>query len=408
MSNSLDMAVENQQPVVRGSLWQRFIADPSVRAAWPVFLAHRIILSLIGIIFALLILPAFPHPWAEDPSFVAPNHDPVLWFLVAPWQRWDTEHFLQIAAYGYNAHDGNTAFAPLFPLLTGILGRVLFGQYMLAALIISNIAYFVVLIYFHKLASHLFNEHTAHWSLQFLAFFPTAFFLLCAYTDALYLALTVAAFYYAERRRWLLVAGLVSLACITRLQGVVLVLPLLYMYGVQVRFRLTHIRREAIALVLAPLSLVAFYAYVYFIVGDHEFNKRLEQMWQVKLVPPWQSLIGGILALPQEAKGAGILYDILNLSMIIIFGVLVAYGAIRKIPLTYTIYAVCTLLVFLTRQKEGDLWMSMSRYVLALFPEFMLVTYLVKRRARRFGLFMLGAFFQTLFVIVFILYKWIA
>jgi hypothetical protein len=151
-----------------------------------------------------------------------------------------------------------------------------------------------------------------------------------------------------------------------------------------------------------------FYGYAYFLVGDHAVNKQLERVWQVRLVTPWESLIGGIFKLGAEFEGGGFLYDVLNLAVIIVFGWLIWHWWWHRLPPTYFIYALITMLTLLTRQKEGDLWMSMSRYALALFPAFMLVAWRVKKPSYRTGLFALGAFFQTLFVILFLLWKWIA
>ena len=172
-------------PFIRRRSGQFFSCDRAIIEALKVFLVHRLILSIVGIIFGLLVLHYFPHPWAESPAYLKPNTEPLLSLLVAPWQRWDSEHYLQIAAQGYNNQDGNTVFAPLFPLLVSLVGRLLFSEYMLAGLLVANFAYFGMLVYFYKLANHLFDAMTARYSLRLVAFFPTAFFLLCAYTEAL-------------------------------------------------------------------------------------------------------------------------------------------------------------------------------------------------------------------------------
>lgn len=390
------------------SWWKNFRRDPAVVEAFKVFLAHRLVLSAIAFLFQWFILPYYAHPWADEPTFLPYNTDPILSFLVAPWQRWDTQHFLEIAANGYNSFDGNTVFAPLFPLLTAIFGRLFFGQYMLAAWLLGNVAYFAALVYLYKLAAHLFDEKTARYSLQFLAFFPTAFYLICAYTDGLYLALVLAAFYYAEKRRWWAVAPLVALASITRVQGPVVVLPLLFLYFQQHGFRWQSIKKELIALLLAPLTLALYFGYVYFIVGDTIVLKQIERWYRVRTVLPWESLFGGLLKLGDEVKNGGIIYDVVNLSMLLIFAWISWRWFRRKFPAAYALYAAASLLIFLTRQKDGDLWMSMSRYVLSLFPVFIYVAWRVRKVRYRMGLFLFGAFFQTLMVILFLMWKWIA
>jgi hypothetical protein len=392
----------------RRGWWQTFRQDPAVREAFKVFLAHRLVLSAIAILFQWLILPYYPHPWAEEPTFLPYNTDPLLSFLVAPWQRWDTQHFLEIASGGYNNFDGNTVFAPLLPALMALFGRLLFGNYMLAGWLIGNAAYFVALVYLYKLAAQLFDARTARYSLQFLAFFPTAFYLLCAYTDGIYLALVLAAFYYAEKRRWWPVVPLVGLACLTRVQGPVIVLPLLFLYFQQHGWRWQSIKKETIALALAPVTLALYFAYIYFIVGDTIVLKQIERWYHVRTVTPFESVFGGLLKLGNEASNGGLIYDIVNFSMIVVFGWLTWRWFRRKLPPAYAIYSLVTLLVLLTRQKDGDLWMSMMRYVLSLFPVFIYVAWRVKKVRHRMGLFLFGAFFQTILVILFLMWKWIA
>ena len=58
--------------------------------------------------------------------------------LVDVWARWDSVWFLRIAENGYGAaEEAAAAFYPLYPLLVGLLGRVLFGHYVLAGVLIS-------------------------------------------------------------------------------------------------------------------------------------------------------------------------------------------------------------------------------------------------------------------------------
>ena len=209
-----------------------------------------------------------------------------------------------------------------------------------------------------------------------------------------------------------------TLASITRLQGGLLVLPLflLYLEQSQFRFRLPFQAKSrwpkidwaGLALLLSPASLVLFLAYVYFGAGDHNFRQQLERVWGVQLVTPWQALVGGIFKLGEPAQADSFLYNLFNLSLILAFGGLSWLWLRYRLPPVYAIYGFCTLLILLTRQKEGDLWMSMSRYVLALFPVFMLVAWRIRKPGYRTALFALGAVFQVLFVILFLMWKWVA
>jgi hypothetical protein len=78
------------------------------------------------------------------------------------------------------------------------------------------------------------------------------------YSESLFLALTVAAFYYARTNRWLLACILAPLATLTRSQGMILALPLLIEYLHERNFRLQKIRWNITAFALVPTARLAF------------------------------------------------------------------------------------------------------------------------------------------------------
>ena len=50
------------------------------------------------------------------------------------WARWDSVFFVRIAEHGYDK--ASAAFYPLYPGLVAALGRVFFGHYLLAGIVI--------------------------------------------------------------------------------------------------------------------------------------------------------------------------------------------------------------------------------------------------------------------------------
>src|SRR5947208_14775835 len=51
------------------------------------------------------------------------------------WARWDSVFFVRIAEHGYDR--ASAAFFPLYPSLVAVLGRIFFGHYVLAGVVIS-------------------------------------------------------------------------------------------------------------------------------------------------------------------------------------------------------------------------------------------------------------------------------
>ena len=73
--------------------------------------------------------------------------------MVDVWARWDSVWFLRIAEHGYGAtEEATAAFYPLYPLLVGVLGRVLLGHYVLAGILISLAAALGSFALLHRLA----------------------------------------------------------------------------------------------------------------------------------------------------------------------------------------------------------------------------------------------------------------
>ncbi|MBI3914003.1 MAG: glycosyltransferase family 39 protein, partial [Chloroflexi bacterium] len=150
--------------------------------------------------------------------------------LLAPWQRFDANWFLKIAQFGYSADDGSVVYFPFYPILIRLLGKILLGNNLLAASLISNAALVGVLYLLYQLARDLTDEASATRTVAYLAIFPTVFFLFAPYTESLFLFLTLAAFHDATRARWARASIWGALAALTRLQGILLIVPLFYMW----------------------------------------------------------------------------------------------------------------------------------------------------------------------------------
>src|SRR6476620_5134641 len=112
------------------------------------------------------------------------------------WNRWDTRHYLRPAEHGY-ATSGDTrvslVFFPLYPWL--VRGAAFFVRnYMAAAFVVSGIASIAVGLLLQKLVRLDESEAVARNTVWFLFIFPTSYFLHIAYTESLFLALTLGCF----------------------------------------------------------------------------------------------------------------------------------------------------------------------------------------------------------------------
>ncbi len=344
-------------------------SDPAFRYALSLFVVMRVVISLWAALVLLVTqAPTGPDDVLRPYQGVEPVSGGIAELFLGVWQRFDTLWYLRIAAQGYAPHDGSTVYFPLYPMLIRFLGTLFVGNYLLAALVISNLAFVGVLFCMYRLTERQFGGTGARRSTLYLAIFPTAFFFLAAYTESLFLLLTLAAFLSAHEKRWWLAGSLGFLASLTRLQGVVLVVPLLYMYLRDRRFHPSRLRPDMLGPVIVPLGAVLFMAYQYLVVGSAPLMSTYQTQLYAQFVWPWGNIIASV---QQIVSPEGTFVDVLNL---LATGAFIAMTILsfRKLPMEYAIYMAITLLALMLRRTTLQPLVSMSRYVLVLFPAFML------------------------------------
>jgi hypothetical protein len=282
--------------------------------------------------------------------------------LLELWERYDTDWYLKIAQAGYDAHDGSMAYLPLFPLLIRLLGGMV-GDDLLAALLISNLALLLGLYFLYSLTSELMGPATARRTLIYFVIFPTSFFFYAAYTESVFFLWVVFAFHAARRQRWVLAGILGMLATLTRIQGVLVIAPLLFIW-----YRLEWKKRgsawHVLPLLLMPLAFLAFQLYT-----GGNFTASLQTHWLARASLPWENFILAIRAF-FEATG----------SSVTLFNLVVGLGFLcmcipmwKRLPKEFFFYTALVLLVPLFRTNEDEALVSYGRYALAAFPVFMLL-----------------------------------
>src|SRR6266851_4164976 len=205
----------------------------------------------VAAIFAFFFFEPNRHPNAarwDTPRL----HD--LGYFTDIWARWDSDFFLRIAQNGYD--DASAAFHPLYPALIAALGRVFFGHYVLAGLVISLLCCLGSFALLHRLAEERLGAEGARRSVLYLAVFPMALFLQAVYSESLFLLLVLAAFTLVERERFALGGLVAGLAILTRASGLAL-LPALVLLAWRHRER-----RRALAGIALALPVAAVYPLV--------------------------------------------------------------------------------------------------------------------------------------------------
>jgi hypothetical protein len=388
-----------QRPAPYMLAWRRWDARAALKA-WVA--AHSDLVTAAGLwalLFAGLSLAGVLSVQFDRPTTVRgtwlqlllrpdePNPEPI-----KIWERWDALWYMRIAQSGYHAGDNTVAFFPLYPGLMHVAGALVRQNYALAGLMVSAIALVLGLAVLLKLGRELVGEGQGERAVMYTLLFPTAFFFLAPYTEALFLALAAGVFWLMHHRRWGW-AGLIGLlAGLTRAQGALLLLPMVWEWLEQ---RYNGERRSPLTFlstVTPGLGLLLFTAYIRFVVGQDAAGLATQAAWGYHVVTPWQALSAS------WARAHADPVEGLNLASLALFAGLTLLG-LRRLPLPYTLYSAANLGLVLTRQMDTWPLMSVSRYVLVMFPGFWILAQLggrwrwVHRAVCALGLLLLGLLF---------------
>jgi Gpi18-like mannosyltransferase len=363
----------------------------SVRMVVGVFLATRIPLILISSLAAIVIGQRAGHHWSPGRGIV-----------LDVWGRWDAQHYLDIAVQGYHGKD--FAFFPLYPALIHVFGGLI-GDHLIAALIISNLAFLVALAYLYALVKLEFGEDTtAFHAVFYIAVFPTAIFFSAAYTESLFLALTVASVYYARHGNFITSGVFGALASMTRFHGVLLVLPLAYEIWRAYRERRgTVLARGIIGLALVPSGLAAYMAYLYALVGDPWYFLKVQANWNRHLAAPWVSIGNALKQIAHSASAAASANHVIELAFTVAFLVLLVI-AIRTLRPSYWLYFAASMLIPMSTASL----MSIPRFDLVVFPAFMLLALWGRRPLVNSAILALFLPLLGLFTVFFADWYWLA
>ena len=298
----------------------------------------------------------------------------------ASLSNWDGGHYLGIAESGYS-EKFQYAFFPLYPLTIKILNQIT-QNYLLSAILVSVGSIFLGLHLLYKLVAVDFDKKIAEKTVITLLFFPASFFLLTAYSEGLFFFLAVATFYLLRQNKlfWATIAA--ALASATRLVGLAVVAGLL----IEV-ITIRGFNRKNWYLVLAPLGFIIYCIFLYKQTGDPFYFITAENYWQRTLATPgvsfWETL--------KNISGREI-----DLAFAI-FGVGFAIRSFRFLPPSLAIYSLLSVGIPLFTPTLS----SMPRFLLPVFPIFILVAFIKNRFV---GLFfqvvsiMLLAIFTALFI----------
>jgi hypothetical protein len=379
------------------------------------FVITRLALLLVGWLgFRLLPLSvAFPSAWEIGPDgnkravvdHISPTSHPWVNML----SRWDAGWYVEIARDGYRYEQGspsNAAFFPLYPLLIRAIHALLLLPandywWLVIAIAISNVALLIGVTYFRALLAMDFGEDLISRTITYLLIFPTTFFFSGVYSESLFLALTVAAFYYARTNRWPLACILAALASLTRSQGMIIALPLLIEYFRDRNFSLRKIGWNIAAFALFPAALFAFALFLKLKFGSWTVVFDVQNTWGRHLMWPWHPLAWFLRHAPTLSLEH---HDKLDFCfLLLLLGAAIA--GLRRLRVSYSVYIWTAVVFFSCWGVLG----SIPRFDLVIFPLFVVLA-LMGARSRVFhlGYVVASSMLAALFMVMHSQWNWVA
>ncbi len=452
ISVTVDPPIGAETPITfRDSPLGRLRSDPqrmaAVRDTWRALLLSRLLVWIAGV-GTILAFGFGPSRKVFDPPGLTRGFGWLGNLLAAPAARWDSVWYLVIAHYGYRPELGSftssrTAFFPLYPLGLKAISSVGVPP-ILAGVLLSVAALAAGLYGIHRLCtlelSASIGGDVAWLAVMLTAFAPMAFYFSAVYSESLYLALSVWAFWSARHGRWMWAGALGGLAACTRSAGLVLILPLLvlYLYGprrdrppdhvdrraLRPRYRL---RADALWLLLVPVGLALYMVYLGVYGGNPLEPFHAQEVWSRHFAGPYLGMWDGAKAAFEGARqllslqSHHVYFPLEGRSPFIqaghnlmLFAFLIAalvsmIGVARLLPMAYLAYVLGALALPLSYPVSFQPLMSLPRFLLVLFPLNMWLAVWLHRhpRARRPAL-VLSATAMVVFLGQFATWHWVA
>lgn len=307
----------------------------------------------------LNVTPDNAFPWINPKIFKTEDK----WNLIKLHAKWDSYWFLDVAKNGYYMRGenefANVVFFPLYPIGVRLMGYLTGGNLVLAGWIVSSLCLLIGVLVLTRLVQRFHPNIDPIWPTIFLLIFPTAFFLNAVYSEAMFLMLSIAMFYFAFQRRFWIAACFAALASATRMAGVFLFFPLLVEF-IQANGWRALFSRSVFALGIAPVGAVAFFLYHYFKFGDFFLYLKVERWWG-------RDFSGDIDDLEQIVTHSGITNWIIEWGFTI-FGFAAAAAVLWKLRRSYGIYMFVSMAIAFA---SGGTF-GIGRYCMVLFPTYLL------------------------------------
>lgn len=327
-----------------------------------------------------------------------------LWrYVISPLATWDGDWYVRAAREGYGEREATAAFWPFYPTLMDLGHRLTGLSHGTVGVVVSNLLFLGALIVLLDYVRMVYGLEIASRSVWIAALSPMAFFFSAAYTESLFLLLTVGAMALAFSGRWTEAALLVVPAVLTRNSGILILAPMLLLLVRQYGWNPRGWWSKGIQLAAAAMTAIAFTVHLDRVQGDPLLMVHAQAEWGRTQAWPWQTLADAVhrmhriyatgrhdcepafdvasLRACQTALQLGARDISDDLSFVFTIGcLLVLPFAIWRLRIWDSCYLALGIVLPLFGPTPLNPLASMGRYLLVLFPLYVVLAMVLRRR----------------------------
>lgn len=290
----------------------------------------------------------------------------------------DGIHYFNIITQGYENIGGIQAFFPLYPLLIKTLALIIPLSPIVIGITVSLLCLYLFLRFSFLDLKEAYSRQTAWWWVAIWLSFPVSFFLICFYTESLFLLLLWLTWRAYKKHHFGKLIFFGGLLCATRLVGVVAItaitLDFLYQNWRQQSYRQLAFWRQLLGIAAGSWGLLAYQFYLQITFGDplmfvhvqsiHFAGRQTDKLITIpqiiyrygKMLFSNLPLSWKTLAITQE-----FIFSMLALALLIIIAIKLWRQKKPQLPLMWWLFSVGA---FILPTLTGS-FASMPRYLLA-------------------------------------------
>ncbi len=203
--------------------------------------------------------------------------------VLSIFQRWDANHYINLINNGYanTIENGQHLFLVFFPLFVWVVRpfALIIGNTLVAGSILSSLCFAWGCCWLYKLAAYLHGVKTAKFAVIAISVFPFSFFFGASMTEGLFFLTTTASIYHAVRHHWGRFAFWGILSALTRMTGVLVIIPAFIEFLEQTKLLNKHNRKnfnvktgvKSLFLIIAPVIGTGIYLLLNYVVDGNAF-----------------------------------------------------------------------------------------------------------------------------------------